>query len=103
MKCGVSMGATAGQSNTRITGGIVHCQNKLRFPWIMRGLQVCTIVWSADASFSVKRKEPNERRGKFEVVPSWQFLPWVNAGAVQELQCVQHGCLTKADDTQQNV
>lgn len=40
MKCGVSMGVTAGQSSTRLTGGIVHCQNKLRFPWI-------TCAWGA--------------------------------------------------------
>lgn len=102
MKCGVSKGVTAGQSSTRITGGIVHCQNKLSFPWITvhEGLQVCTGVWSADTSFPVKREDPNEGRGKFKVARSWQFLRWVNAGAVQERQCVLHERLTKADDIQ---
>lgn len=38
--------------------------------------------------FPVKREEPNEGRGKFKVAPSWQFLRWVNAGALHEQQRV---------------
>lgn len=59
---------------------------------------MCTSIWSADVSFPVKREEPNEGRGKFMVTHSWQFLRRVNAGAVQERQCVLHERLTKADD-----
>lgn len=98
-------GSNGGLSSTRITGGIVHCQNKLKFLWITvhEGLQVCAGVRSADTRFPVKREQPNEGRGRFMVAPSWQFLRWVNAGAVQARQCVLHKCQTKADDTQHNV
>lgn len=92
MKCGVSVGVTPGQRSTRITAGIVHYENKLKFPWmtVHQGLQVCTGGWSADALFPAKREGANEGRRKFKVTHSWQFLKWVNEGAVQEQQCVLH-------------
>lgn len=72
-------------------GGITHCcQNKAAFPRITAHLelQVCSVGWSADPQFPVKQEEPNERRRKFKLTHSWQLLRWVNAGVVQEQQCV---------------
>lgn len=75
------------QGRERITD---CCQNKCMFPWIMvhLGLQVFSVVWSADPPFPVKQEEPNEWRWKFKVTHSWQLLRWVNAGGIQVQQCV---------------
>lgn len=75
------------QGRERITD---CCQNKCMFPWIMvhLGLQVFSVVWSADPLFPVKQEEPNEWRWKFKVTHSWQLLRWVNAGGIQAQQCV---------------